>query len=515
MKKNAIKISLFIFIFSVLANPYLFASNESNQAKKCDSYPSVCLATPDSLSLYLDFQRDISSLLKSNPFETVTETISTPEWGLFTNKLLHLKDPSLLTNNLATKTLNAGGTATERIVIANITTTFLFTISAVSTLGDGIMGFMILLDDRPIVRDWKKLLDIDRDLSNRAYDLWQIGIITKTIKNTEKIQTIIEHYQNKGLILQWAQVPKSIRYTELFLELTKMNRDMKQFFAFKTKGQFGSESELLFLKFNPERIKKLKSDYDCVRFDLGLRCNQSLKNFSSSIKNLLNNSKQTGIWVGDKFIKSRERLTQALAGFKYFKSKKDESLSEYEKKMLQEQGLYTPQQHQLPIGFSKSMKAQRNDTKNKFNDHTFENKIKTLYTLTKDQENRREIIKKEAAEVKTNPTEEKIKREERIKTIEDSEKRYLENLNKNYQEQYLNQILKEGIVLLMEKELEITEKIKLEEPLALTNQFGKLAQEIKTLELIIGDQKEGLRKEIYNVCSYQCSNKSKLECYSK
>lgn len=183
--------------------------------------------------------------------------------------------------------------------------------------------------------------------------------------------------------------------------------------------------------------------------------------------------------------------------------------------MLQEQGLYTPQQHQLPIGFSKSMKAQRNDTKNKFNDHTFENKIKTLYTLTKDQENRREIIKKEAAEVTTNPTEEKIKREERIKTIEDSEKRYLENLNKNYQEQYLNQILKEGIVLLMEKELEITEKIKLEEPLALTNQFGKLAQEIKTLELIIGNQKEGLRKEIYNVCSYQCSNKSKLECYSK
>lgn len=55
--------------------------------------------------------------------------------------------------------------------MANITTAFLFDISAISTLGDGIMGFMILLDDRPIVRDWKKLLDIDRDLSNKAYDL--------------------------------------------------------------------------------------------------------------------------------------------------------------------------------------------------------------------------------------------------------------------------------------------------------------------------------------------------------
>lgn len=533
MKKKLIKTILFILIFSIILNSRLLASNQNTtQIEKCWESPSVCLATPDSLNLYLDFQKELSSLLKSNPFETVTESISTPEWWLFTNKLLHLSNPNLLTENIATKALNAAGTAAERLIVANITTLFLFQMSAVSTISDGLLGFTILLDERPIVRDWKKLLDIDWDLSTRAYDLGQWGNITKTIKDSWKIQKILDRYQDKGLFLPSSQFPQSIKYTDLFLELMKINASIKQFLALRTTTQLDSDSAFFYLKLNPERISKLQEDYQCLDPKYWMRCNQSLKNFTASIKNILGNSKKTWISVMEKFETALNRLQKSISGFKNLNSKKWEKLTSYEKELLRGLGIHTDQKGFNPIGLSEKMKQQRKQAKDWFVSTKTES-IRIFNEIVDDtskfwnnaKKNFNEYKKKqEEQKAKTQKSkEEQAQLEEKLKKRQQeleeqkriAEEQFITNSLKSFQERQLGQTLKEGILTLIKKEKEIQEKMELSSPLALTNEFWKLAQDIKNIENTIGNKEGWLRKNLYNVCSYQCSNKPQLECYTK
>ena len=59
------------------------------------------------------------------------------------------------------------------MIIGTATTSALFFLSALNTESDGLMSFLILFQERPLVRDRSKLQNIDRSISETIYTLGQ------------------------------------------------------------------------------------------------------------------------------------------------------------------------------------------------------------------------------------------------------------------------------------------------------------------------------------------------------
>jgi hypothetical protein len=71
-------------------------------------------------------------------------------------------------NTLAGKSLQVFYKTAERTTISILTLAYLFELSAISAASDNTIYFTILFHDRPIVRDWSRVLDVEWNLSKNA-----------------------------------------------------------------------------------------------------------------------------------------------------------------------------------------------------------------------------------------------------------------------------------------------------------------------------------------------------------
>lgn len=129
------------------------------------------------------------------------------------------------------------------------------------------MGLTILFQDRPIVRDWAKLLDIERKLNQTAYHLGQAGEIARTISDTTALKQLLKSYESKGLLNGTEGFSSSLRYVDLISLLAKVNISVKSFLAYDSTSLLKSFQEQG-LKFNEQWIQHLKKDYHCTRWTL-------------------------------------------------------------------------------------------------------------------------------------------------------------------------------------------------------------------------------------------------------
>lgn len=81
------------------------------------------------------------------------------------------------------------------------------------------MSFTILFHDRPIVRDRAKILQIDSILQHTIYTTGKTGKTLNTIKNSEKINALIQNYIDQKLLSSASILPDKIKYRDLFSEL--------------------------------------------------------------------------------------------------------------------------------------------------------------------------------------------------------------------------------------------------------------------------------------------------------
>jgi hypothetical protein len=91
--------------------------------------------------------------------------------GLFTSKILQLTGLQTFNNSLAGQSLRIFDITVTRSATAIITAVFLFELAAVGALADNTVGLSVLFQERPIVRDRMKLLDVERSLNTAAYEL--------------------------------------------------------------------------------------------------------------------------------------------------------------------------------------------------------------------------------------------------------------------------------------------------------------------------------------------------------
>ena len=328
-------------IFAWVSFLWGWITSAETGGKACEGErPSVCWATPDTLIYYLDFQREMSSALQTEDFKSVVETIQESEKWIFSNWLLKLGQLENFENTLAGKSLQVFYKTAERTTISILTLAYLFELSAISAASDNTIYFTILFHDRPIVRDWSRVLDVEWNLSKNAQRIWDMWQIQQTMESTEPFQKIVEKYQGKWLLSWWSNLPPSMKYTDLITELAFMNASVKRFIAYDATGAMSNLT--WYIKFNDEWIESISKDYECARWWLWFKCSSEWKSIGTNLKKLTSNTAEQWKWSWRKIKKSFCELNQALWFWKgkdceseTWRDKEQWYLTEKEKKLLE------------------------------------------------------------------------------------------------------------------------------------------------------------------------------------
>ncbi|PZM87620.1 MAG: hypothetical protein DLD55_00280 [candidate division SR1 bacterium] len=70
----------------------------------------------------------------------------------------------------------------------------------------------------------------------------------------------------------------------------------------------------------------------------------------------------------------------------------------------------------------------------------------------------------------------------------------------------------DDLAILDKAKNDIVSTTKYNDSLALSSRFGEFSHKIQKIKEVIGDKKNGTRKNLKDVCDYQCSNKNSI-CY--
>ena len=277
MKKKYILLVLIVFICQAFVSNFSYVKAEANTA--------ICSGPSETMSLYFDFQNEmISALLGS---EINERRFSAHVWtgGLFSQQVVILtKDTAidLLANSLWNRARSVVSTATTSVVLISLST--------ISIAQSSTEWLAILFRDRPIVRDYKTMMDIETDLFDVAYFLSKQVNITRPVdwKMHDNIRLVIEKYQDFWL-LDWdtVELNNNVSIADVLWDLVWMNAAMKHFITYdsglKTYHWCMNRSQgkncTAVLKFSGETIEQLKFDY---KWTFG-KCNSNFKSSMSKI----------------------------------------------------------------------------------------------------------------------------------------------------------------------------------------------------------------------------------------
>lgn len=290
MKRKCINfIVILVVLFQTFAPSFLFAESKKQ--------PEVCSWPSEMMVQYFNFQKEIKAALWSEVDEK-TFYASAWRWWLFTHWVLQL--PSALdfvASNLRWNTKSNISTA--------ITSMVLLLMASESVFQSNTEWLAILFKDRPIVRDYKSMLDIETDLFDTAYFYSKkVNLISK-IEWKEvysNMNGVIEKYRKSWLLADNTNLiqENSRSISDILQELISMNTAMKHFILFIGKpwtkalknyswcfweSMNGECSEwLAILRFSDEAIEQLANDYS------GLSVFWSCSTYASNFKNSINKS---------------------------------------------------------------------------------------------------------------------------------------------------------------------------------------------------------------------------------
>lgn len=308
MKKKLWLFVIFVLLFQVISMPFSYVEAWDKEQPKVCNWPS------EMMSHYFTFQLKMKKVLQWS--ELNSERFSAefePGW-LFTNRVLDLHTTS------AIELLSSSVVANLRSFVSNsITSMFLLELAAFSVVQSNVEWFAILFADWPIVRDYKKMLDIETELFDLAYFRSMEIDLTQEIdeKSAQDIKKIIKEYQDVWL-LTWNDVSINWSVGDIILDLVQMNAVMKQFimvggkniggnwlkgynWCFWKSGVGECNSSVAIIRFDSGAVAQLLDDYKGVRWPFWW-CNS----YGNHIK-----------WAMDKIIKNNsDSVSQAMQDVK-------------------------------------------------------------------------------------------------------------------------------------------------------------------------------------------------------
>ena len=400
MKNKYINLVIVIVVsFWSFAPCFLYVDarwNSGGQSATCD-WPSEMMQN------YFNFQRDAISVLL---WWDVSRRLAT-QWGrwLFTDKVLELNWVSAI--DILASTIIWG---LWSIASNAITSVVLLLLAAESVIQSNIEWFAVLFKDRPIVRDYKEMLDIETSLFNVAFFRSKQMDLTKPFESdlVESLNSVIKAYQWVWLLEPWSEVKWGESMAEFLLDLFYMNTSMKHFltwwhsywkralrdynWCFWNQDSNNCHRWVAILKFTDSAIEQLEEDYKDVR-TFG-SCNSYANFFKETIKKTINNNEETVKNAAKDVKKAIERLKEALIGKWRWNFHNDpcKEISEYEMAQLKAywwsdwkcgEWMSIPEALQKTKEYFNNKKAEREEKE----------KAETLLKMTDKPESKNTIVK--------------------------------------------------------------------------------------------------------------------------
>lgn len=296
---------MFVVGIQVFIPSISYAANKTDNSTKQNP---VCAAPWETMVMYLQFQQDaLNAILGADVDEARLPASLSTEW-LFTDKVL-----SLWTGSPAALDMAVSGIVWKARSLASawITTTSLLAWTTWSTVLSSTEWLIwILWQSRPIVREYKSLLDIETRLFNAAYELSDEVSLVKPLDGNlaQRLKSLVKDYQDKWL-LQWNwTIASSVTLSAVLYDFVEMNASMKHFVLWGNTSRLRKFHGCMWnagnddcttgnavLMFSGWAIDKLKAEYQWVR--LFTNCDVSVSSLKSSFSNISHIwSSFTNIW---------------------------------------------------------------------------------------------------------------------------------------------------------------------------------------------------------------------------
>lgn len=283
-----------VIVFVVIFQMFMFGfplvyAETSNSTKQ----PEVCAWPSETMLEYFQFQKDALEAITSSTASNGKLSVWDSDWWLFTRRDLSLPSSAL------DYVVDSVRWRTSSIISTTATSVVLLMLASSSVVESDVEWLAILFKDRPIVRDYKQMLDVETEIFTTAFDFSRKIDLTRALKwNTvSKFDAVVKQYQASWLLRQGANTNGSASMANILSDLISMNASMKYFISmwwevwaselksyvwcvwqYKKEQCDGSN---FVLWFSDEAVEKLKEEYSGSRWYWA--CNSSASNFKSSI----------------------------------------------------------------------------------------------------------------------------------------------------------------------------------------------------------------------------------------
>ena len=431
---------------------------------------------------------------------------------LFTNKLLSIPDENkgILEKMVVWMEESMSRKISTVLEVSNILSSLAF------TSYKDLIWLSILFQAKPIVREWKTLLDLETNINEITYELALSAMANEQISDSSKFQKIIDKYtQDKPLFDKWF-IPDSIKYKDITNMLIRLNGAMKTFVPYGSVGQFdefGKEwGDGIYLRFNTWTILEMKAAYYCARWFS--KCTSSWKDFVKNIKNIWSSFVKWWSDAKKTITEANKKLAESIKGIAQAKILKKSPWEEYltdteiellrsvygidTKKLLKQEWIWL--RDLLRMGSKESLSAI---------------KFKSLWAGNS-------LLDKQAKNNTSNETKESNQSKIDKKNVEDLLDANAKKLKGKIEEDSENLILDQDLKNSFMDAISIVNNQQQNDLAVLwsTNSVDYLAyytsigNRIRDVVDIIWSKDKGIVKNLGNVCEVQCSNKWIDWCYA-
>ena len=292
------------------------------EKKDSNKQPEVCAWPSETMQQYFQFQKDALKAISLSTASNRNISVWNSNWWIFTKKDLNLPSSALdyVVGNLWWKT--------SSVVSTTATSVALLLLASSSVIESDVEWLAILFKDRPIVRDYKKMLDIETEIFETAFSFSKKVDLTRTLEwNTLKqLDSVIKQYQSSWLLRKWLDANSSASMANILSDLISMNASMKFFISMwweagaselrsyawclsQSKWDECSETNFV-LWFSEDAVSKLKEEYSGTWWYWA--CNSYGANFKNSLSKSAKNNWDTIRNAWDSMKVSWRNLINAL-----------------------------------------------------------------------------------------------------------------------------------------------------------------------------------------------------------
>ena len=338
MRKRSLYVIVWLILMYFIVSPVCFYVEASGGASQ---QPEVCWWPSKTMSMYFEFQNEVKWVLFWSELNSKIYSLWSHGTWLFSSEVLKLWLVWMVANDVYTETRKVFSTATTSVA--------LLLLASASVVQSSVDWFVILFKDRPIVRDYKYMLDIETQLFDIAFFRSQQIDLTRPFESqklVDELVNIIKKYQKLWLLeetgngLLWN--PSMV---DVLSDLISMNSRMRNFIVFRGDNILDGYNWCLWnidirycdkgvavLRFSDSAIKQLDEDYKWIWAFWA--CNLYASNFKNTISKS-NNDNINSVKVAMQDVKDAwVRLKNVFAKDRWNLVKDPCNMSDYEMAQL-------------------------------------------------------------------------------------------------------------------------------------------------------------------------------------